>query len=226
MVDWTEYKSELERIKHQWDLAESDIKLAEQVCNNVVVPAIKELRYAGRRLADALSAIAGNSSLGNVQQLLTDAEYDCHRARHDAIDAATSKIAIDLDIMQEKLGYAVILKAYPKFSALFIALNGVRDKIAVSREDRKNREAIYATIEVVDFPNLVRMFRDLQTAEKLMVKLARAERRKSTASILIGVLFLIIGLAFTAYTWIVPWNPAVLQAPAPAHAPLGSSPKA
>jgi hypothetical protein len=144
---------------------------------NIVIPSVKELRYGGRRLADALSRIASGAAPDDIRALLEEACFDCHRARHDAIDAATSKIAADLEIMVEKLEYEAILLAYPSFSALFRELIKVRDKITQTRGKRENREAIYSVIEATDFPALVASFNDMRGTEEIMKSLARKNRR-------------------------------------------------
>jgi hypothetical protein len=45
----------LRAIQDEWNRAETDIKTAELVVNNIVIPSVKELRYAGRRIVDALA---------------------------------------------------------------------------------------------------------------------------------------------------------------------------
>src|SRR5688572_5247091 len=92
------------RVSAEWNKAETAIKLAEQVNGEIINPAIYELRYAGRRLIEALEA----ASAGDRQEalsLLRDAHFDCMRSRHDATDAATSKIVSDLKIAVEYLGH-------------------------------------------------------------------------------------------------------------------------
>jgi hypothetical protein len=99
---------------------------------------------------------------------LNDATFDCHRARHDAIDAGTSKIAIDLDVMVEKLGYEVIIPVYPDFIKFSQQLQSIRDSIAASRGKRENREMIYASIESAHFPELVRSYHTLRLSEEIV----------------------------------------------------------
>ncbi|GAA0757115.1 hypothetical protein FHS52_000383 [Erythromicrobium ramosum] len=90
-----DYEEILTEIASEWGVAEEEIKLAEQIHHKVVLPAIKELRYAGRRLADALGAIARGAPATEVKDLIADARFRCHCARHDVIDASLLKIAID-----------------------------------------------------------------------------------------------------------------------------------
>lgn len=176
MPQWEEYAQLLGAIAAEWDLAESDIKRAEQVCDKVVTPSIKELRYAGRRVVEAIQASAKDAPIAQVQELLSDARFDCHRARHDAIDAATAKIAIDLGIMVEKLGHDVIIGAFPQFADFYGKLYTIRDKIVNSRGNRDDRDTIYSIIEEVDFPELCSWHRRLQASEPLMVRIARKRR--------------------------------------------------
>jgi hypothetical protein len=113
-----DHLASLKNIRTEWDRAEEDIKLAEQVCNNIIIPSIKELRYGGRRIAEVLYQMESGGSEQDISKLLQDALFDCYRARHDAIDAATSKIAIDLEIKVEKLGFEAILPAFQEFPKL------------------------------------------------------------------------------------------------------------
>ena len=118
----------LNSVLAEWNRAEEDIKIAEQVANKVVNPSIKELRYAGRRLVEALVKLQNAAPFEEVEALLNDALFNCHRARHDAVDAGTSKIAIDLDIMTTRLGYEVILPVHPAFPKLVQDLRVIRTK--------------------------------------------------------------------------------------------------
>jgi hypothetical protein len=139
----------LNSVLDEWNQAEADIKLAEQVAHKVVNPSIKELRYAGSRIVDALVKLRVASKrehFDEIESLLRDAIFDCHRARHDAIDAGTSKIAIDLEIMADKIGFDVILSVHQNFSSLYKQLRAIRGKIVESRHLRSDREAIYSVI--------------------------------------------------------------------------------
>lgn len=110
-----------------WDKAEEDIKVAEQINHKASLPAIKELRYAGRRIVEAFKAISECESKEKIESILKDAEFDCLRARHDSIDAATSKIALDMEIASERLGAEPITTAFPEFSSLWEELSAIRE---------------------------------------------------------------------------------------------------
>ena len=190
----------LKDIQNEWNCAEQDIKLAENVVNKIVIPSVKELRYAGRRIVDAIMVISDNPECPDqvkLTNLLADARFDCHRARHDAIDAATAKIAADFEIMTKMLGYGPILGAFPKFPELYSALTKVRRNIVNSRGDRENREKIYSVLEQCDFRALVVMFEDLRMCEPMMLALAKKERAISfwgKVGGAVGIIGLLVGI--------------------------------
>jgi hypothetical protein len=196
----------LDKIRSEWDLAEEDIKLAEQVCNDIIVPAVKELRYGGRRLIDLIQQVSANPSSPDAQKLLADAEFDCLRARHDAIDAAVSKIAIQLALMEEKLTLEVVLQVAPEYRQIALKVVEIKKKIRVSRKDRTNRVNIYAVIETADFPNLVDAYNAMRLSEPLMIRLAKRSRWRDFYGkwgFWIGV----AGLGLALYLWKFPPNP-------------------
>ncbi len=59
----------------EWDHAESEIKLAEQVGLEVVIPSINELRYAGRRVIEAMALEQTPSNALKLQELLSDSRF-------------------------------------------------------------------------------------------------------------------------------------------------------
>ena len=191
MADWEAYKDRLASIRHEWNRAEEVIKLAEQIGGKVVFPSVAELRYGGRRLIEALHQIGQGGSDETVTGLLQDAEFDCHRARHDAIDSATATIGVEVKIIASKIGYDVILQCHPGFPKLVADLNSVREKIAISRKDRFDREAIYSTIEGDDFHKIVESYKGLMASEEMMKSMARKRRWERVINYGIGVIGLI-----------------------------------
>lgn len=192
----SEQKQKLESVRDEWNKAEKAIKLAEQINQKIVDPAIYELRYAGRRLVEAL---ANQDDPEAVKKLLDDAHFDCCRARHDAIDAATAKIANDLDLAVKKLGQDVVLDKFPSISKLLGDLSIVRGLVAKSRENRNDRDKIYQTIQEDRLPSIVELFRQFQACESLMVSAASKNKIRYFLNNLFGVAGL-ISLAFTIYS--------------------------
>lgn len=195
MNEQNDFASLYEKICHEWNKAEEDVKRAEQVCDEVIIPSIKELRYAGRRLVQALELNARNGDKAEIEKLLNDAAFDCHRARHDAIDASTAQIAKVMRIATEKLKYGAILTAFPDFPRLWERLNAIRGKIVASRGSAQDRDRLYETVEAADFPALLSLYAQFQAREGLMQDIARTERRKATAKTVITICSLVVAVA-------------------------------
>ncbi|MBZ0128904.1 MAG: hypothetical protein K8F59_07295 [Rhodobacteraceae bacterium] len=182
----------VETILIEWNKAEGAIKKAEQVNGEVINPAVYELRYAGRRLVEAIHQQKTEPEV--ALRLLADAHFDCCRARHDAIDAATSKIAEDLDIATRKIGAHNILTYFPEWTILAHELLEVRDLIVQSRKDRENRDTIYAVLEKEKLDSIVGIYDKFRANENTMKKAAVAQRRTIIVSIAIAVVGVIVGV--------------------------------
>ena len=189
-----EYRETLFEIGDEWNEAERDIKLGEQVNRKVVFPAIKELRYAGRRLSDAMTAIAKDKDSKKINEFLSDARFNCHCARHDVIDAATTKMILDLDIMERRLGFDAVLAAFPKFGQFYSAVQDAQEKIALARRKRENRQDIYSEIEKINFPDLVTVYNSLKSSEPLMKRIAARNKFTRWISYVLAIISILVSL--------------------------------
>ena len=162
--------------RNEWNRAELIVKTAEQVCGDAVIPSIKELRYAGRRFVDTFDELANGSDLTVAKGYVQDAIFNCHCARHDAIDVSTAIIASNLNIAVQKIGYRHILEAFPRFAELRGQLTAIRTKIRASRANRTDRDAIYEAIHAGDFPALAALYEEYLGAEDIMKSLAKGAR--------------------------------------------------
>lgn len=205
MTNEDSYREILSQITEAWNAAEEDIKLAEQVAKKVIMPSINELRYGGRRLVEIFDKIEAEAPIGEITPLLEDVLFDCLRARHDAIDSAVSKIALDCEAATSKLGYNAVLQAFPKFSDLFVKISEINKNITESRKDRNNREKIYETVSQSSFPELIDLYNEFQASEPIMVALAQSERRNKL--IMYGLSALAIVVAIVTAIYCLPSTP-------------------
>ena len=190
-------------IQSEWNKAEEAIKRSEQIAIDVTIPAVTELRYAGRRIVDAL-ALAGDK--GNhddkVKALLEDARFCCHRAQHDAIDAALAKIGIDLDNLTTRLGFEPVTTAYPPFREFYASFSVAQEQVAASRGKREDRNAIYDTITQVDLPEMVKRYREVMAVRPVAKKHAFNMRMGSINSTILTMVFIAtMILAAMAVDW-------------------------
>lgn len=191
-------------IKREWDKAEEVVKLAELVCEDVIIPAVAELRYAGRRLVDALNGQATGKTEGEVIALVEDARFCCFRSRHDAIDAALGRMALEIDVLANAMGYDVVHNSYPDFVAYVQRLTSARRQIAISRGDRNNREAIYESLVATDFSKLVDDHLALKTSETTMRIIVDRKRLTIWLGIIASLAIAIPGYVMSWYFWKYP----------------------
>jgi hypothetical protein len=183
----------LAAIAAEWLQAEADIKQAEQVCEEVVTPSVFELRYAGRRIVEAIMLLSDGADVKTVEDVLRDAKLDCHRARHDAIDAATAKIAKDVEINNTFFGQDIVLHAFGNLAKLRAALQDVRAGVVTARGDLRNRDKIYQDIETGKFPGLISLYREMQLAEQDMVAVQKGRRKTQLKEHAIAIVAIAIG---------------------------------
>ncbi len=216
-------------MRNEWNRAEEVVKAAEQICGETVIPSVKELRYAGRRLIDALNSNV-SSDPGKVRELLNDAIFNCHCARHDAIDVATAVVALNLDITTNKIGFDNILRAFPRFADLRKQLSTIRGKIRTSRSNRGDRDLIYQVISETDLPVMASLYDEFQLAEDIMKGLARKDRRGKLIDRLLTIASVLAAFGLLVFSgmnalkkpqtipiYIDSATGKVVSAPAPAH---------
>jgi hypothetical protein len=159
------------------------LKEAETTCEKVVFPSIQELRYAGRRLIDGLNVLFEEGREDKALDLLRDALFDCHRARHDAVDAVHSKVTGDMRLAVEYLGRDVVLSIFPEITEVQKLLHAIGRELAEAREDRRDRDRIYKEIIVDDFRKLIGLHAVFLENEPAMKEMAARQRRAYDAAI-------------------------------------------
>lgn len=198
-----ETRTAIEKIRAEWDRSEGTIKTAEQAVGEAVIPALKELRYAGRRLADAILLIGQPTRRKDLADLLADAHFNCHRARHDAIDAATDAMLKRLDAAIDKLGDDIVSQHFPEAITLAARLAEIQTRITESRVDRDNRDAIYAAIEGVDLLELHNGFKRFLYSRERMMRTASRRRWGRFWGVIAVVVSILVALGSLARDF---WN--------------------
>ena len=199
MHDLNKFKSAFEDIICEWNSAEKCIKQSEQINHAVVFPAVKELRYAGRQMIDALQLIYKSGDESKISEHLIDAKLGCNRARHDAVDAGISKIAIDLDTMVKRFSPTLIFQMNPNYPDLISLLEIIQKKIVDSREHRADRDAIYTQIEKDEFPKIISLYEVVKPSAAAMQKAVQRDHYQRR----IAYLFAAVGLLAAIFSLIV-----------------------
>jgi hypothetical protein len=168
-------KGALEKIRTVWDETEDVIKRAERIRAQVVDPAINELRYAGRRLVDAMH-LADVASIDPQSRLTFDAYvndclFRCYCAQHDALDASILYVQRVIREYEIEFGQPLILKHFPWLTDLKSKLFEADDLIIAARKDRGRRVDIYHTLSNEILPAIVTDHRRLAVSHTALVAL-------------------------------------------------------
>ncbi|SRR5579871_1225594 len=186
---------------HQWNIAERRIKKAEQVQGNeVVISAVFELRYAGRKLVDALVLLREKDwrndpeIYDDICRFLADAIEDCVKAKHDAIDAALYFVTIWFQETEQKIGVHRLIEIFPEYMEVTSRVINVQDKIAESREDRvHNRDGIYDEIEMNDYDTILDLYDRMRISKPRVQKIVSIHEFREIALLWGTVLGVLVG---------------------------------
>lgn len=151
--------------RKQWNLAERAMKIAEKTNEEYQGPSVLELRYSGRRIVEFFDHLDDPSLLASSEDKIRYAISDCHRARHDATDHATSIIASRLDEARATFGAEAVRNVFAEYPEIITKLAGVRERVSQSREKRLDRDKFYSIIEDDDLPTIMKLFERFKASE-------------------------------------------------------------
>ncbi len=170
----------LKQIAHEWDQAEKLIKAAERVRAQVVMASVNELRYAGRRLVDAINvadaAKADAKAREQFERYIGETHMFCLRARHDAVDAVVLYVQKAVQKYEDEFGLALLGEKFPKIYEIRTTLAACDGLIVASREDRMRRVEEYATLERDHYPQLLTYYQELLSNRDVLVAMVTAKQ--------------------------------------------------
>lgn len=129
-----------DEILKKWDEIQKRLKRAELVSLNSVIPAINELRYAGRMLVGALRNPEDNTK---VEKALAVADQYLTNADHDISDSLMYYFQDKADKLNFRYGAAAIAQKLPKYSDFLDNLEEGRRLIIESRGNIELRTINY-----------------------------------------------------------------------------------
>jgi hypothetical protein len=185
----------------QWNIAERRIKKAEQVQGNEVVnSAIFELRYAGRKIIDALQLIL-NANWQNdrdvyerICRYLADAIEDCVKAKHDSIDAMIDFVTTWFDELEGKIGLKKLLELFPEYLDVTTRIVAAQDKIAHSREHRlTSRDSVYDEIEANDYEVILGLYNKMRLSKDRVQAIVNSDNRRELLRTLALAVNIVLG---------------------------------
>lgn len=185
----------LDRAATQWDRTEALLKRVEVIDNDVFAPGINELRYAGRRLVDAVREASSEScDKSKVLAYVLEVEQFCFRAQHDCIDAIIASLDERMQLAEETFGYSLLLNNFPQYLDLRNELSAIGKIVVQSRGKRGMRVEIYNDIEENRLQTVIDLTEKLNSCEEVLKSIAEKERddeikRKNSARVAEKTLF-------------------------------------
>jgi hypothetical protein len=187
---------EIAEILEKWNAIEGRLKQAEQICGEAVIPAINELRYAGRQFIDAMMIYTKENltpdDLVNIEKHLHNVRYNLMNADHDCTDAICLFFHERIKRIMDEYTRDLILKYFANFQELFDRMKGANDCITASRADRPNRISTYKALADFHIPMLYEFNQTILTSEPLMLANKKRTILKRNASWVIAGLFAVI----------------------------------
>jgi len=198
----------------QWNIAEQRIKRAEQVrANEVVSSAIFELRYAGRKIVDALDIClranieTDGQAREKVHAYIADATEDCVKAKHDAIDSMMDFVTIWFHEVEKSLSLTKVQQLFPNYLETTALIAGIQERIAESRKDRNTlRDSIYDQIDGDGYEQILRLFNTMRISkERIGAEINKERREKAVLRFMAvgGFIFGLLGAINIAATWLI-----------------------
>lgn len=185
-------------IAHEWNKAEKLIKQAERLRGEVVQPSVNELRYAGRRLVDALQeSLKPDGDQAKFDGFITDCQMRCLCAQHDAVDASVLFIQKVIKEYEDEFGLGLMIEKFPWLADTRARLAEMDDIIIDCREKRGTRCEGYDQLADDHLPALVLDIRRLLTNRQALEELVseKAERDARDAGRFKINIYMAIGLA-------------------------------
>jgi RNase H-fold protein (predicted Holliday junction resolvase) len=198
------FDTALRELIKQWNIAEGRIKKAEQVRGNQIVSsAIYELRYAGRKIIDAIEITLEDPKLSSqeakdkVHAQIADATEDCVKAKHDAIDAMMNFVTSWFNRAEQSLGLDKIQSFFPDYMETTALIADVQNKIAESRIDRnKLRDSIYDAIDKPGggYDKIISLFDKMDQSAKRVEIVVKKERSEKKALWIVTIVSVVVAL--------------------------------
>lgn len=188
---------ELARLYRQ---AEEKIKLVENLSQELSIPAVNELRYAGYHMVQYLSGA------GEPEIELKKAQNHCKRAIYDAVEAGITHQLEMIRIFQHDFKVLILSDFIPNYPALQKQIREARDLILAPKSDRNDRAAYYEEC-VAHLENLRGSLDKLDEHREELLKRLKLKNRSSIAtwSMLAATLIAtVIGATFAALAYLKP----------------------
>jgi hypothetical protein len=195
----------LSDLGEHWNVIEGRLKEAEQLRSEAVIPAINELRYAGRQIVDAWG-IATQVKISKKEHERFDrcfivAKQYLYNADHDVTDSICFFIHKRLKTLLELYSKRRLRNYYPEIDSLLKRVQEVNETITTSRRGRPERNGLYEKLAEEYVPYLTEQFRQLQVVERITEEQDRRRRFLTCGGYIVGTIGLVASIIQVYSYW-------------------------
>jgi hypothetical protein len=210
MLDDPLLKERISELINQWNIAERRIKRAEQVRENEIVStAIYELRYAGRKVMDAIYlyqnyGLNDTDTYNRIRAYVEDAIEDCVKAKHDAIDSMIDFVTTWLYEQEREIGLGKMQLFYPGYLSILTKIGNIQELVEESRGDRtKRRDSLYDEIENSGYSDVVNFYFQIRRSINRVAHDVNRQKIREICVVSVGIIeiflaIVLIGIHFEA----------------------------
>ncbi|MFJ4144433.1 hypothetical protein [Pseudomonas sp. NPDC089734] len=199
-----------------FQLAEEKIKLVENLNQELSIPAINELRYAGYHMTQFLTCTGEEA-----EKQLGKAENHCKRAIYDAVEAGVTNQLEMIKTFQNDFRNVIISETITRYPQIRKELKAAQDLILAPKDPAKDRSEYYE--QCSSHLEILRIARDELESyrEELIQRIERQNKEARNRHVAVATLLVAAAaLVYAALAYHKPGTPAVASiAPAINPAP-------
>lgn len=170
--------------------AEKIIKEVELTDQELIIPSINELRYAGRQLLVTYKCIQDQEDVKIISEELIKAKNNCHIARYDAYQAALYYYIEKINRFREEYKYYVISDIIENYIDHLLELGDALEFIGIN--SHSSQQIDFEGLEK-HFFNLKRFYKKTTAArEDLNKKISADQKTTKRVVLVIGLTILAI----------------------------------
>lgn len=200
----------LNEVSTEWNRIEKRAKEAESFRGEAIVASINEMRYAGRRIVDAVALLQSNNpdEIMVARDHIVIAKTYLMNADHDLTDSVIFIAHTRFIDVEKRHKIKKIKKYIPEYEQFYQSIKEAQKIVQGSREDRSKRADAYRTLADEYIPKLMDIHHKINSCQQLYV--SREDLLEKNVKLvawiaLVGSVASIIGVALAIWGIWLSW---------------------
>ncbi len=165
----TEKLEEVKELLRYWQQIEKWLKKADHYHGKALIPAINELRYAGRQLFYAIQMLDISDEHTEIEKKhigkrIVIAEQYLQNADHDIVDSIVGTLIKETALLNTQFGKAEVTTYFPGYPKLCLDLETTKTLIQDTRHDILKRREAYQSIRADHMERFIVVGKELEAA--------------------------------------------------------------